>query len=121
MMLSVSMQHEGKDVDLTGIIEGADAVDDAIPQGKILTRFVEALLGGDNNDIVMARDNLIEAVGGDAFVDACGVIGHFERMTRLADATGIPLDEGTVEGTVDIRADLGLNDYSMAGQTLNRS
>ena len=118
MMLSVSMQIQGQDVDLTGIIDGADAVDDAIPHGKVLTRFVEALLGGAEDEITIARGHLIEAVGGDAFVDACGVIGHFERMTRVADATGIPLDAATVAGTVQIREDLGLNDYAMAGQTL---
>ncbi len=118
MMLSVSMKLQGQEVDLTGIIEGADAVDDAIPHGKVLTRFVEALLGGVEDEIRTARDHLIDAVGGDAFVDTCGVIGHFERMTRLADATGIPLDEATLAGTVQIREDLGLNDYAMAGQTL---
>jgi hypothetical protein len=119
MMLSVSMQHQGQEVDLTGIIEGADAVDEGIPHGKVLTRFAEAVLGGDEAEITKTRENLIDAVGGDAVVDAAGVIGHFERMTRVADATGIPLDEATAAATVGIREDLGLNDYSMASRTLD--
>jgi hypothetical protein len=40
-------------------------------------------------------------------------VGAFNGLTRVADATGIPLDGGTLAATADVRATLGLGD--MAG------
>ncbi len=40
-------------------------------------------------------------------------MGAFNGLTRVADATGIVLDGGTLAATTDLRAELGLND--MAG------
>ena len=68
-----------------------------------------------------ARAALIDAVGGDGFVDAAGVVGHFERLVRVADATGIPLDAAAAEATVDIREDLDLNTFGMAARTLGQN
>lgn len=120
MMLSLSMQAKGEAVDLSGIVEGADAVDDRVPHGKIIARFGEAVLQGSDSTLEEARNALIEAVGGDGFVDAAGVVGHFERLVRVADATGIPLDAAAAEATVDIREDLGINSYGMADRTLGK-
>ena len=44
-------------------------------------------------------------------VDAAGVIANFQRMVRIADGTGIPLDKRVVALTADLRDELGLNDY----------
>ena len=116
-MLSLSMQEKGKEVDLTGLVSGAEDVDDRVPHGKALARFAEAVLQGSDSELSEARLAVIEAVGGEAFVDAAGVVGNFERMVRVADATGIPLDAASTEMTVDIREKLGLNDYAMASRT----
>ncbi|MFN3231272.1 MAG: hypothetical protein ACE363_03815 [Alphaproteobacteria bacterium] len=114
----MSMQTKGEAVDLSGIVEGAEAVDDRVPHGKVLARFAEAVISGSDNAIAHARHAVIEVVGGDGFVDAAAVVGNFERMVRVADATGIPLDETATDATTDIRQDLGLNEYGMAGRTL---
>ena len=121
MMLSLSMQTKGEEVDLSGIVQGAEAVDDRVPHGKIIARFGEAVLQGDDCTLEEARAALIDAVGGDGFVDAAGVVGHFERLVRVADATGIPLDAAAAEATVDIREELGLNTYGMADRTLGQN
>ncbi len=48
-------------------------------------RFVEA-------GLARARD-ILKTSGGDAvLVDAAGVAANFQRMVRIADATGIPID-----------------------------
>ena len=48
-------------------------------------------------------------------VDAAGVIANFQRMVRIADGTGIPLtDNRLVALTVDLRDELGINDYPTA-------
>ncbi len=121
MMLSLSMQSKGEQVDLSGAVQGAEAVDNRVPHGKILARFAEAVVSGSDSELAQARDAVIAAVGGNAFVDAACVIGNFERMVRVADATGIPLDSSAVDATIELRHELGLNAYAMAGRTLSPS
>ena len=55
--------------------------------------------------------------GSAALVDAAGVIGNFERMTRIADATGIPLDRPSALASSDFRGRLGLQRYASAQNT----
>ena len=43
-------------------------------------------------------------------MDAAGVIGNFERMVRIADGTGIPLDRIVDALTSGFRGELGLDD-----------
>lgn len=118
MMLSLSMQAKGEEVDLSGIVDGSDAVDERVPHGKVLAQFGEAVLLGSESELAGAREALIAAVGGDGFVDAAAIVGHFERLVRVADATGIPLDAAAKDATTDIREALGLNAYAMASRTL---
>ena len=35
-------------------------------------------------------------------------------MTRIADGTGTPLDEGSVDMSADIRSQIGVNDFVSA-------
>ena len=112
------MQTKGEDVDLAGIVQGADAVDERVAHGKILAQFAEAVISGGASVLVDARQAVIAALGGDAFVDAACVVGNFERMVRIADATGIPLEAATTEATIELRENLGLNAYGMAARTL---
>ena len=121
MMLSLSMGSKGEEVDLSSITGGVDAVDERVPCAREILQFGEAVLAGTDPELDQARRELIDAVGGDAFVDAAGVVGHFERMVRVADATGIPLDAMAEEATVDIRDELGINEFAMADRTLNRN
>lgn len=117
MMLSLSIQNQGKEVDLSGVVKGADEVDERIPAGKVLARFAEAVVLGTEADVSAARVEVIEAVGPEGFVDAAAVIGSFERMVRIADGTGIPLDETTMTRSENIREELGINSFSTAVNT----
>jgi hypothetical protein len=51
-------------------------------------------------------------------VDTLVVAAAFNGITRVADATGIPLDENTAATTVDMRAGVGLNAFDYAEKTL---
>jgi hypothetical protein len=64
-----------------------------------------------------ARASLLEAVGPAAFVDAAGVVGNFQRMVRIADATGIPLDGPMAALTQGMREELGINAFGSAEST----
>ena len=64
-----------------------------------------------------ARDALRAKAGSEVVVDAAGVIANFERMTRIADGTGIPLDAAPQLASHDFREALGLNAFASAGNT----
>ena len=112
MMLRGSVQQRGETVELGTVVSGA-AVDSQVPGGHALVGLVEAFLG-DGGSLAAAREALVSELGVEALVDAAGVIGNFQRMVRIADSTGIPVDAGTAEITADIRDDLGLNDFVSA-------
>ena len=99
-------------VNLRAVVDGADA-DSGVPSGAELVAFVEAAVAGDG-DLTEARSRLEDALGGEAVVDAAAVIGNFQRMTRIADSTGIPVDERTAAFTEDLRDALGLNEFVSA-------
>ncbi|SKA24896.1 hypothetical protein SAMN02745126_04463 [Enhydrobacter aerosaccus] len=47
-------------------------------------------------------------------VDAAAVIAGFDGITRIADATGIPLEPPKAEQTADLRATLQLDAFQSA-------
>ena len=55
--------------------------------------FAEALVGDDDAPLTHARQAVLVGLSPAAMVDAAGVASNFERMVRIADATGIELDE----------------------------
>ena len=115
-MLRVSSQVEGAEVKLDGIVEG-DSVESGIPFEKEMLNFAEVALGEDQEVIAEARNALSECVGEAATVDTAAVIANFQRMVRIADGTGIPLDAPVAMMTQDIRRDLGLNEFGSADNT----
>ncbi len=64
-----------------------------------------------------AREAVADELGEEAMVDAAGVIANFQRMVRIADGTGIPLDAPLAMLTDGIREDLGINSYGSASNT----
>lgn len=82
-----------------------------------LVGFVDATLSGQAPDIAKARDRVRAELGSAAVVDAAAIIGNFERMVRIADGTGIPLDAPVSVATESIRADLGIDRYESAAHT----
>ncbi len=110
-MLRASIQYSGADANLSGIADGAKAGDAGIEHGERLTAFADAAVRRDAAELSTARDALRAAAGSEILVDAAGVIGNFERMVRIADGTGIPLD-GVVDAlTSDVRGELGLENF----------
>ena len=80
--------------------------------------FAEALATRDEEALGTARDALLAAGGNDVLVDAAAVAANFQRMVRIADSTGIPVDPIALKATVEIREELGLNDFRSAHNTL---
>jgi hypothetical protein len=110
-MLRASIEHSGKDANVSGISEGAKVGDAGIEHGERLTAFADAAVKGDPAELDTAREALRSAAGSAVVVDAAAVIGNFERMVRIADATGIPLDGIVSAMSSDLGETLGLDDF----------
>ena len=75
----------------------------------MLTTFVEAVLGEDEAALAAARRAVREAVADAGFVDTCATIASFNAVVKLADGSGIPLEDWKAERTADIRAALAID------------
>ena len=64
-----------------------------------------------------ARDALQHACGLEAMIDTAAVVANFQRMVRIADSTGIPLDTGMTGMTTALREELGINEFASASNT----
>ena len=51
-------------------------------------------------------------------IEAAGVSANFQRMVRIADATGIPVDDMTSELGATIRKELGLYAFESAANSV---
>ena len=111
-MLRASIETQGEEVDLRGLTDGKAAGESSIPGAAALVDFVEATLGGNTDEIAAARDLVRSELGSEALVDAAAVIGNFERMVRVADGTGIPLDAAVNVATEEIRSELGIDAFA---------
>ncbi len=78
-----------ENIDLRAV--GDSSIDPNIPAGTQLLAFVDALLGDDTNALDHARATLTDVAGPDATTRAALVVGNFEMMNRLLDATGVPV------------------------------
>jgi hypothetical protein len=106
------------DIDLHAAVN--DSTENGVPHGASLNAFAEAVLGTDDVKLNTARNTLLETLGPQALVDSAAVVASFMQMDRIADATGIPLDNKVRAVTDGFRAELGLNDFGSAQNTLSR-
>jgi hypothetical protein len=114
MLLRESSKAVGGDAGLDATVgRGGDG---GVPHGEAIVRFGEAVTKG-TDEVANARASLIAAVGPEGFAEACAIVGIFNGLVRTADASGIPLDDGTLAASKDFRAELGLEDYPSAVNT----
>jgi hypothetical protein len=88
----------------------ADGEADSVPNGRILIDMVEAVHTGDEAATAAARRAVREVMGDAAFVDACATVASFSAVVKIADGTGIPLEDYKEEATRDMREELSIND-----------
>ena len=114
-MLRESSKRSGSldSLNLQGAVDpGADS---GVPHGSLLTAFAEAAVRSDA--LPGLRERIAAELGPQELVDAAGVVANFQRMVRIADGCGIPLDEFTRDATDDVRDDLGLHAFASAANT----
>lgn len=103
----------GETIDLHAVTQGA-GMKSGLPGGEGLTALAEATVTGDEDALRAARGRVAAELGEMALVDAAAVAGNFERMVRIADGTGIPLDEPVATITADMREELGIDAFGGA-------
>ena len=90
-----------------GTVDG----DGGVSHGGLLVAFAEAVLGDDPDRISDCGQAVSRALGEAAMVDAAAVAAGFNAIDRVADATGIPIDEERVSSTASLRQDLGIDQF----------
>lgn len=70
------------------------------------------MLGRDDARLAQIRAEIRHKLGDAALVDAAAVAATFNAIDRVADATGIPIEEAKAESTADFRAQLGINAFA---------
>lgn len=108
----------GGTVDLSAITGGVTG-DAGVEHGERLIAFANAVMGDDEGALAREREALRRVLSPEQLVDVCAVIGAFNVVDRIADATGIALDPMLYAASGDIREDLGLARFRSAANTPN--
>lgn len=117
-MLRVSAKIAGDTIDLSVLTQDAAALDAGVQHGALLLAFADAFMSREPETLKDARNALAHASSFDIAVEAAGVAANFQRMVRIADATGIPIDDLTSELGTTIREELGLYAFPGAANSL---
>ena len=72
------------------------------------------MLGDDVEALAEARGDIVAVMGGKALTDTAAVAALFNAIDRVADATGIPLEDAKAEATADFRSAIGIDNFAMA-------
>lgn len=85
-----------------------------VPHAAELLGFAAAAIGSDSVALDRARAAAIAALGPAAMIDAAAVIAGFDGITRIADATGIPLEPPKAAQTAGVREALRIDSFLSA-------
>lgn len=109
VLLRGSGDHTGDTYDFRSI--NGEAVDACgIPYAGLLIRFAEAVYNP-GAAISPVRGEVIPTLGPPALVDRAVVIAIFNAVVRIADATGISLEDYKVDATARLRSELGIDHF----------
>ena len=109
-----------EETDLSGVNQGAETGDGGIPHGQRLLAFTDAVMRGSDEDVERERAALRAVLTDAEYVDAVATIGAFNVVDRIADSTGIPLDDGLRAMSEGVRSELNLARFGSAANTLGR-
>ena len=100
-------------MDLEAITKGAGDEVAGVAFGAELIAYADAVVAR-STDIPETRDAVHKSMGDAGVVDAAAVIANFQRMVRIADGTGIPIDGPLDVLSADIRHEIGINEFPSA-------
>ena len=115
MLLRASGQRENRDYNLNAVNEGDS--DPGVDHASHLRLLTETAIEGRWEELAAIRDAATAAMGEQAMVDTLTVAAGFNGITRVADATGIPLDPTTQQVTGSMRAQTGIDAFDYAAKS----
>ena len=115
-MLRASAQINNTVADLQQV-NGETSEDSTFELSNELMSFATAVATRDEAALAESRERLLTASNAEVLVDAAAVAGNFQRMVRIADSIGIPLDEDFAPMAEPTVADLELRRFKTAENT----
>ena len=115
MLLRASSEAIGGEAAIEGAIGAAEG-DGGVPSGAAMVRFSEAVTLA-RSDLEASRRALLDELGTAGFVEVAATVGIFNGLVRVADSTGIPLDDVSRKISADFRDALGLVQFASAQNT----
>lgn len=112
----MSGEANGLTVDLARAVDRHFIGDVGVSASAELLAFTNAVQLGEG-DIDGARGRLVEQIGDEAALEAAATIAVFNGLVRVADGTGIKLDDGVFAASADMREELGFNDFAGAANS----
>ena len=109
MLLRASGEQEGREYDLNAATNTTG--DAGVEHALLLRELTEAAIENRWDDLEEVRSRATAVMGEQQTVDALTVVAAFNGITRVADATGIPLDEHTAATTIELREVAGINQF----------
>lgn len=119
MLLRASGEQTGTEYDLNAVTN--DTGDAGVEHESLLRELTEAAIRNRWDDLEGVRARAMQAMGEQETVDALTVAAAFNGITRVADATGIPLDEQTAATTVEMRDVTGIDRFDYAQKSARYS
>ena len=104
-------------MDLRLAVEGSNGSDGGVAHGALLSDFATAAVTGDEPKLERTRREILDKLGPEELVDAAALVAHYEKMDRIADATGLPLDAPMQVLGGELRDSLGIGKFTSAQNT----
>jgi hypothetical protein len=114
-LLRESSRALGAPADLEAALRDP-ASDAGVPHGALLKGFARAALV-EPDRLAECGAVLRSALGEEAWLEAASTVAAFEGLVRVADATGIEVDDQVFASSADFRAALGIDRYGSAANT----
>ncbi len=118
-MLRVSAMTTETEIDISAVDGDEQGAARGIEFGPELMKYAESVARRDVQELELSRQALLSIAGPTVLVDAAGVAANFQRMVRIADSIGIPVDDMESEIGQQVRQDLALERFASAQNTLN--
>lgn len=115
MLLRASGQQENKEYDLRSVT--MSDITAGVADEAHLRALTEATIKGDWLGLAAIRKQAETTMGIQQTIDTLIVAAAFNGITRVADATGIPLDENTEQTTSELRETTGIQRYEYSEKT----
>ena len=113
MLLRRSGENNDKDYQLEAVT-GASEGEVGVENESLLLEIADAVYFEESNQMAVVRERALDVIGENAVVDAIGVAAGFNGITKIANATGIPLDDTTEQSTVEMRQMTQIDEYAEA-------